>query len=728
MTTPRHFRVFLSSPGDVSEEREHARKIIKDELPYDPFIRGQATLDIVSWDDPASRTPMLANLTPQEAVDRGLPKPSECDFVVVILWGRFGTPLPETVRKPNGERYLSGTEWEYEDAKSAKPQPDILIYRRTEKVLFDADDDDYLSKREQRKRVNEFFERFRSPDDSYNGGVSTYDTPHSFAERLKGDLRALLERKLTPALPRGTLRLNTSMPDATLGSPETPVPVPSEQAPADYVDRPELTQPLLAYLLADHAEKGRATASAIHGIGGIGKTTVARWLIWLPEIEQRFNHGRIWVTLGQEPKDALAVVSNCISKLNPTLKTKTNLEDARDDLATMLRDRSVLLVIDDVWPKSAEVAEALLVPSERSHFLLTTRYPRLAKDLRVKDFPLDEMNANQAKALITRTLGRALTLPEQSDTESLTEIVGGHPFALELAVTRIKNGSRTWASLLKDLTGEVARLEALDEPDDELIAPVVADKARRKTKSIRASLLLSVRYLQRYGQERLAQLGVVGEDAMITKRMAATLWSVQEEKALQYLNELSGAGLLRVTGHAFLMHDLVRDVARGLLTDPKDPAREGDIPGLGLTLQEASRQLLEHYRAKMSDGLWHTLPDDGYIHDHLLSHFEQADCLSELESLLWEKSADGHCGWYQTRERLGQTAGFLADVDRVWRYADRVGAAAAIDVQRAQAIALQLHCALIIASINSLSAGIPDVLLVPRLSGCYIHPQYLVLD
>jgi hypothetical protein len=111
MTTPRHFRVFLSSPGDVSEERVHARKVIKEELPSDPFLRSRATLEIVSWDDPSSPTPMLASLTPQEAIDRGLPKPSECDFVVVILWGRFGTPLPDSTRKPNGERYLSGTEW-----------------------------------------------------------------------------------------------------------------------------------------------------------------------------------------------------------------------------------------------------------------------------------------------------------------------------------------------------------------------------------------------------------------------------------------------------------------------------------------------------------------------------------------------------------------------------------------------------------------------------------------
>ena len=35
-----------------------------------------------------------ATLTPQEAVNRGLPRPSACDCVVVVLWARMGTPLP----------------------------------------------------------------------------------------------------------------------------------------------------------------------------------------------------------------------------------------------------------------------------------------------------------------------------------------------------------------------------------------------------------------------------------------------------------------------------------------------------------------------------------------------------------------------------------------------------------------------------------------------------------
>ena len=152
------------------------------------------------------------------------------------------------------------------------------------------------------------------------------------------------------------------------------VPVPSEQAPKNYVDRPELAGPLLAYLLSDEpVQEGRAIISAVHGLGGIGKSTVARWLVWRPEIKERFRDGRIWVTLGNEPPDAITKINDCVSQLDPTFKTKATVEAARADLAALLQDSSVLFVIDDVCPgKSAEVAKALMVPSVRSRFLLTT--------------------------------------------------------------------------------------------------------------------------------------------------------------------------------------------------------------------------------------------------------------------------------------------------------------------------------------------------------------------
>src|SRR3954452_23115761 len=98
---PQHLRVFLASPGDVSDERALARRLLKDELPYRPFLRGRVVFDVVSWDDPAAPTPMLASLAPQEAVIRFGPKPSECDIVVIILWSRLGTHLDMSrFRKP----------------------------------------------------------------------------------------------------------------------------------------------------------------------------------------------------------------------------------------------------------------------------------------------------------------------------------------------------------------------------------------------------------------------------------------------------------------------------------------------------------------------------------------------------------------------------------------------------------------------------------------------------
>jgi hypothetical protein len=74
--TPQHLRVFLASPGDVADERALMRRLLKDELPYDPFLRGRVTFDVVSWDDPAAPTPMPARLTPQEAVIRFETRPS----------------------------------------------------------------------------------------------------------------------------------------------------------------------------------------------------------------------------------------------------------------------------------------------------------------------------------------------------------------------------------------------------------------------------------------------------------------------------------------------------------------------------------------------------------------------------------------------------------------------------------------------------------------------------
>lgn len=195
---PRHLNIFLSSPGDVADERTYARQIIDDELPKKPAFRGKFTFDAVSWDDPNAPVPLEATITPQAAVNRQLPRPAACDIVIVILWARMGTPLPDEFgRKSDGTPYQSGTEWEFLDAVEGKPQPQILVYRRSVRPSLDPADPELMDKIEQFRRVETFFETsFRNPDGSLKGCFASYETPQAFRDRLRQDLEACLVERL----------------------------------------------------------------------------------------------------------------------------------------------------------------------------------------------------------------------------------------------------------------------------------------------------------------------------------------------------------------------------------------------------------------------------------------------------------------------------------------------------------------------------------------------------
>jgi hypothetical protein len=121
----RRVYIFLSSPGDVSEERELARLLIDQKLRKDPSFRDRIAIECVAWDDPEAPTPMLATQEPQASVNEAKRCPSQCDIVIVILWTRLGSPF-----ELGGRKWASGTEWEYEDAAQASGKPDVLVYRR----------------------------------------------------------------------------------------------------------------------------------------------------------------------------------------------------------------------------------------------------------------------------------------------------------------------------------------------------------------------------------------------------------------------------------------------------------------------------------------------------------------------------------------------------------------------------------------------------------------------
>ena len=188
-------RVFLSSPGDVSEERALAKRTLH-ELSAQSLLRGRVAFEVVAWDEP-SLVPMSASLTPQEAVNRGIYSPAECDVVIFILWSRMGTPLPDDFRKPDGHRYMSGLEWEYDNAYTASPRPDILIFRRTEEPKIGLADSNVEDRIRQYKLVEQFFGRFRAEEDDHIlGGFNAYRDLADFQRQLEQAITSLALRRI----------------------------------------------------------------------------------------------------------------------------------------------------------------------------------------------------------------------------------------------------------------------------------------------------------------------------------------------------------------------------------------------------------------------------------------------------------------------------------------------------------------------------------------------------
>ena len=196
---PLKLRIFLSSPGDVVEERQQALQVI-DDLDYQSAFGEQISLEAIAWDKPGSNAPLLATATPQEAINQGLPLPSACDIVIIIFWSRMGTPLPDDYQKPDGSRYRSGTEWEYEDALRGAAenngQPSVIIYRRDEDILLNPSETNFLEKYQQWQQVQEFFNGFVNEDGSLRQGYNTYTTPDDFAYQLRTHLANIIQRMI----------------------------------------------------------------------------------------------------------------------------------------------------------------------------------------------------------------------------------------------------------------------------------------------------------------------------------------------------------------------------------------------------------------------------------------------------------------------------------------------------------------------------------------------------
>ncbi|WP_250564628.1 NB-ARC domain-containing protein, partial [Adonisia turfae] len=317
--------------------------------------------------------------------------------------------------------------------------------------------------------------------------------------------------------------------------PKRYVPRQAEKLPANYVPRPEPFNAVKAILLQGvEADASTLVVSAIYGLGGIGKSVLAAALADDAEIQRRFPDGTLWVTLGQNP-DLLPMLGEWIKALGDYNYSPLTPEAASAHLRTLLYERQMLLVVDDVW--NPLHLDPFRVGGKGSCVLVTTRGAPIQN---AEKYDLDVMTYAQAMTLLTQKLGNPLSTTERLQTEAFAERVGYLPLALELATAQIAEGY-SWEELLNDFRTEVDRLELLDRIDQN-DAP---DDQQRREHSLIACFNLSLKSLTPEQQKYFAWLGVLPEDADITQRMTQTMWQLTKHQAGNVLRAFRTKGLLK---------------------------------------------------------------------------------------------------------------------------------------------------------------------------------------
>jgi hypothetical protein len=442
-------------------------------------------------------------------------------------------------------------------------------------------------------------------------------------------------------------------------SPDVPFQVPEPRA--NFVPRPEVTRDLKELLIGEEpVGKDAGRVVAIHGLPGSGKSVMAEAVARDPEVVSHFSDGVLWATLGQDP-NVSEFLGGCIQELKDFDFQSTAAQAALRHLTSLLREKSVLIVIDDAWDPAH--VTAMLTGGPRCAVLITTREAVVAKAAGVTQdnlYELKVMKPEQSMALLAGGAGRTLPEAVRPLAREVAEAVGHLPLALELAAAQAAEGV-PWDELHDDLTLEIARLESLED----LSAEEIRDPALKKRLSLIGSLNLSLRRLSSSRLKQFAWFGVLPDDVVVTPAPAATLWATDVRSARDSLRYFRSKALLALGDPlpdgppTYKIHDMLHEMAKRLLTGEREPEDDHRLPGLGLELEVAHAQLVDRYRAETQNGLWHTVPDDGYILAHLGWHLERANLRHELYDLISED-------WMEAKlARFGSYQSFASDVERM---------------------------------------------------------------
>jgi len=333
------------------------------------------------------------------------------------------------------------------------------------------------------------------------------------------------------------------------------VPFMAPDLPMGYVERPQVIERLVGQLLAETREA--PVTAALHGPGGIGKTTLAVAVCHREEVVSAFDDGILWVTLGQNPnvRDALTKLYAALTGERPAFLDE---EDAAFTLSERLEDKNCLIVIDDVWDP-AHLAPFLRGGRGCTRLLTTRRY-----DIAAETSPLAVEPMSHAEA--TQLL--AARLPEHAGVvwplQELTPRLGNWPLLLELANAALRQ------RMSRGDTMDNALLYLRRKLDQEGVFAFDQANAGARNRALARAIEISLAPLEPLERERCQALAVFSDNIDIPVEQAGRLWGCDQLEAEERIERFDSLSLLRLNlpTRTFRFHEVMRSYLRRQIADP----------------------------------------------------------------------------------------------------------------------------------------------------------------
>ncbi len=517
-------KIFLASSAELIDDRREFEIFInrknKDWHAHGAFI------ELIVWED------FLDALSPTRLQDEYNAAIRACDIFLMLFCTKVGRYSEEEFATAVAQFKASGRPLVYTYFKDLPPDPGS------------ARDGDLAS-------VWAFQEKL--------GALGHFYTVYKSVDELKYKFNQQLDKLVAG----GTISLT-----ATLQGPAPTVvgrrlvPFQAPLPAADHVPRIDDLNRLRAHLLAADGELLPLTV-ALHGFGGVGKTTLARLFCADAAVRRACRDGMLWVTLGKNPTSAHALISDLVVALTGELSGCQSLPGARAQLQAALRGRQLLLVLDDVWDE-AQIRELSDASTGCARLITTRNTNALPIDALVVE--LATMHTGDSRQL----LGAGLPGGQSARMMALAEQLGGWPVLLGLANRtlrqRVLRQRTPLDKALDAVAGDLQRqgVRAFDPARD------VAERDQ----AVAATVDASVELLDPDERQRYAELAIFAQDVALPVAAAAELWQITAGLDAGLAERLVGdrlapLALVEYDGSAgtLRLHDVLRNYLAGRLAD-----------------------------------------------------------------------------------------------------------------------------------------------------------------